>query len=167
MGENSNKTIIEESTMLEAQQRLAEIMNNTPHLVNFNDTVFAVTRLKNGTQYLICEEAVKVVKGENMAFGDVMKQMAVNLPSIMKVITLALLNDKNRIYVNGDNLQGFSDEYNATYNTLMWEVTNNEGIITILMEVLQMIDVSFFLTSSEVVKTMRQMMTRTIPQPKS
>ena len=85
----------------------------------------------------------------------------------MKVITLALLNDKNRIYVNGDNLQGFSDEYNATYNTLMWEVTNNEGIITILMEVLQMIDVSFFLTSSEVVKTMRQMMTRTIPQPKS
>lgn len=153
--------------MLEAQQRLAEIMNNTPHLVNFNDTVFAVTRLKNGTQYLICEEAVKVVKGENMACGDVMKQMAVNLPSIMKVITLALLNDKNRIYVNGDNLQGFSDEYNATYNTLMWEVTNNEGIITILMEVLQMIDVSFFLTSSEVVKTMRQMMTRTIPQPKS
>jgi len=163
----SEKTINEENEMLEAQCRLAEIMNDTPHIVDLKGTRFAVTRLKNGTQYLICEEAIKVVKGENMAFGDIMKQLATNLPSIIKIITLAVLNDKNRIYDGGNELNGYSDEFNATYNTLMWDVDNNEGIVTILMEVLKMIDISFFLTSSEAVKTMRKMMTRTTPQQKS
>ncbi|MBQ4010877.1 MAG: hypothetical protein II604_09245 [Bacteroidales bacterium] len=164
---NDERTIIEENEMLEAQCRLAEIMNNTPHIVNLEGTRFAITRLKYGTQYLICEEAIKVAKGENMAFGDIMKQLATNTPSIFKIITLAVLNNKERIFKNGDELHGFSEEFEATYNTLMWDVTNDEGIVTMLMEILKMIDVGFFLTTSEAVKTMRQMMTKTIQLQKS
>jgi hypothetical protein len=142
-------------------------MNDTPHIVDFNGTRFAVTRLKNGTQALICEEAAKITKQENMAFGDIMKQFAVNMPSIAKVITFALLNDKCRIFNDGSAANGYTKEFEATYNTLMWDVTNNNGIIEILMEILKMIDISFFLTSSEVVKTMRNAMTKAIPQLKS
>lgn len=153
--------------ILEAQCKLAEIMNNTPHVVSFEGTRFEITHLKNGTQYLICEEAIKIINNENMSFGDIMKQFAVNMPSIIKVITYALLNDKNRIFVDGDNTKGLSDEFNATYDTLMWDVDNNEGIVDMLMEILKMIDISFFLKSSGVVKMMKTMMMKAIPQQES
>ena len=156
-----------ENELLDAQATLAEIMNNTPHKVNLEGTTYALTRLKKGTEMLICEEAIKVAKGENMAFGDIMKQLATNTPSIMRIITLAMLNDKNRIYKDGNELSGFSEEFEATYNTLMWDVTDDNGIIEILMEILKMIDVRFFLTYSEVVKNLRNSMTRTIQPQES
>ena len=152
--------------MLEAQQRLAEIMNDTPHLVNLAGTPFAVTRLKNGTQTLICEEACKVVKNENAVFGDVMKSFAVNMPSIVKVLALAVLNDKKRIYKDGDPTKGFSDEYQATCDTFMWEV-GDEALGNLLYEVFSMLDINFFLTSSAIVTTMREMMTKRAKQQNS
>lgn len=152
--------------MLEAQKKLAEILNDTPHFVNLDGTEYAVTRLKNGTQYLICEEAVNIAMKENAVFGDVMKCFAVNMPSIIKVLTLVLLNDKNRIYKDGCQRNGFSDEYHATYDTLMWEV-GQESLASLLFEALSMLDVNFFLTSSEIVKTMREMMTKRSNQQKS
>lgn len=157
---------MDENKMLEAQQKLAEILNDTPHLVNLEGTDYAVTRLKNGTQYLICEEACKVQMQENAAFGDVMKCFAVNMPSVIKVLTLALLNDKKRIYKEGDKTQGFSDEFKTTEATLMWEV-GNEALANLLFEVFSMLDVNFFLTSSEIVKTMREMMTKRAKQQNS
>lgn len=167
MGKERKDTIfVDGEKLLEAQGRLAEILNDTPHIVNLQGTEYAVTRLKNGTQYLICEEAVKICRNENMSFGDIMKQFAVNLPSIFHVITLALLNDKGRIYKDGKKHLGFSDEYNATYDTLMWEVTDN-SLVSVLTEVLSMIDIDFFLKSSEAVKMMRAMLTRGIQQQKS
>lgn len=156
-----------ENELLDAQATLAEIMNNTPHKVNLEGTPYALTRLKKGTEMLICEEAIKVAKGENMAFGDIMKQLATNTPSIMRIITLAMLNDKNRIYKDGNELLGFSDEFEALYKTLMWDVTNDESIIEILMEILKMLDVRFFLTSSEVVRNLRNSMTRTVQPQES
>ena len=43
--------------------------------------------------------------------GDVIKEFATNLPSVAKVITLALLNDKERIK---------SEEYQHVYDQLLW-----------------------------------------------
>lgn len=156
---------MDENKMLEAQQRLAEILNNTPHFANLEGTEYAVTRLKNGTQYLICEEACKVVKNENAAFGDVMKSFAVNMPAIVRVLTLAVLNDKRRIYKDGDEKQGESDEYKAVYETFMWEI-GNDALAGLLFEVFSMLDVNFFLTSSAIVKTMREMMTKRVTTEK-
>lgn len=153
-------TEMDEKKRLEAQERLAEILNDTPHLVNLEGTEYAVTRLKNGTQYLICEEACKVVKNENAVFGDVMKSFAVNMPSVVHVLTLAVLNDKSRIFKDGDKAKGYSDEYKAVYDTFMWEV-GNDALANLLFEVFSMLDVNFFLTSSSIVKTMREMMTKT------
>ena len=148
--------------MLEAQQKLAEILNDTPHIVNLDGTEYAVKRLKNGTQYLICEEAVKVQMAENAAFGDVMKSFAANMPSVVKVLTLAVLNDKERIFKNGVSGE-FSEEYNAVYNTFMWDV-GNDALANLLFEVFSMLDINFFLTSSEIIKTMREMMTKRAKQ---
>lgn len=156
-----------ENELLDAQAKLAEIMNDTPHKVSLEGTQYALTRLKKGTEMLICEEAIKVAKGENMAFGDIMKQLATNTPSIMKIIALAMLNDKKRIFKDGDESKGFSDEFEATYNTLMWDVTDDYGIIEILTEILNMLDIRFFLTSSEVVKNLRNSMTRRIQPQES
>lgn len=152
--------------MLEAQKKLAEILNDTPHFVNLEGTDYAVTRLKNGTQYLICEEAVDIAMKENAAFGDVMKAFASNMPHIVKALTLALLNDKKRIFDNGDKNHGFSDEFKATYDTLMWDV-KPESLLQLLMEVFSMLDVNFFLTSSELIKNMKEMMTKRSNQLKS
>lgn len=150
---------MEENKMLDAQHRLAEILNDTPHFVNLEGTEYAVTRLKNGTQYLICEEACKVVKNENAAFGDVMKSFAVNMPSVVKVLTLAVLNDKRRIFSDGDQSKGFSDEFQSVYDTFMWDL-GNDALASLLFEVFSMLDVNFFLTSSAIIKTMREMMTK-------
>lgn len=158
----------EESKMLDAQARLAEIMNDTPRLVKLEDgREIPVTMLRNGTQYLICKEAVEVVKNENATFGDVMKQFAVNMPAVARVLTLAVLNDKERIFKDGDQRKGWSDEFEATCDTFLWDVSN-ESIAKLMYEVFSMLDINFFLTSSGIVKTMRETMTkRATNQPKS
>lgn len=150
---------MDETTLLDAQRRLAEILNDTPHIANLDGTEWAVTRLKNGTQYLICEEACKVAMNENAAFGDVMKCFAVNMPSVVSALTLALLNDRGRIFTDGDTSKGYSEEYKAVYDTLMWDVSD-DALANLLFEVFSMLDVNFFLTSSGIVKTMRETMTK-------
>lgn len=151
---------MDENKMLEAQQRLAEIMNDTPHLVDVGSgQPVRVTRLKNGTQYLICEEACKIQMQENAAFGDVMKCFAANMPAIVRVLALATLNDKGRIFADGNPDKGYSDEFRATCDTFMWEI-GDEALTNLLIETLSMLDVNFFLTSSAIVKTMREMMTK-------
>ena len=82
---------------LEAQERLVSILNDTPTLTSLNGTEFELRALKMGTQYLIAQEVIKINKVENANFGDIVKQFSVNIPSVVKVITLCLLNDKNRI----------------------------------------------------------------------
>lgn len=151
--------------MLEAQKKLAEIINDTPHFVNLDGTDYAVTRLKNGTQYLICEEAVNIAMKENAAFGDVMMCFASNMPHVINALALALLNDRHRIFKDGERKNGYSDEFKATCDTLMWDVSN-ESIVSLLMEVFSMLDINFFLTSSELIKTMKETMTKRSNQQK-
>ena len=103
--------------------------------------------MKAGTQWLIAEEACKVVEKENMSMGDVIKQFAVNMPSVCRVLTLALLNDKEKIY---------GKQYDEVYELLMWGDFKIKDWAMFLSEILNLIDVDFFFASINAVKTLRQ-----------
>lgn len=136
---------------LEAQERLAEILNDSPRLVSLNGTEWEIRALRMGTQYLIAQEVIKINKTESATFGDIVKQFAVNIPSVLKILTFALLNDKNKIFKNGNESEGFSELYEATYNTLAWECEVSE-FGNILLETLQLLDTSFFMESCRIVE---------------
>lgn len=130
----------------DAMQRLAQIMNDSPTIVKLRGTEWHITALKPGTQWLIAEEACKIVRGENLSMGDVIKEFATNLPSVARVITLALLNDKNRIH---------SAEYQQVYDQLLWGDYDIKDWATLLVEILNLIDVDFFFASTNVIQTVR------------
>lgn len=130
----------------EAMQRLAQIMNDSPTIVKLQGTEWKITALKPGTQWLIAEEACKIVKEEKMAMGDVVKEFAKNLPSVAKVITLALLNDKKRIN---------SEEYQIVFDQLMWGEYKAKDWVTLLVEILNLLEVDFFFASTNVIQTVR------------
>lgn len=136
---------------LDAQERLAEILSDSPRLVSLNGTEWEIRALRMGTQYLIAQEVIKINRQENANFGDIVKQFAVNMPSIIKILTLALLNDKNKIFEDGNEKAGFSELYQATYNTLSWECEVSE-FGNIFVETLQLLDVGFFMESSRIVE---------------
>lgn len=131
----------------EAMERLAKIMNDSPTLLKLRGTEWEIRGLKPGTQWKIAEEACKIVKNENMAMGDVIKQFAVNMPAVAKVIALALLNDKEKI----------EHDLQRVYDALLWGDYELRDWATILFEILGMIDVDFFLASTDAVKTIRTM----------
>lgn len=143
---------------LEAQERLAEILNDSPRLVNLNGTEWEVRALRMGTQWLIAKKVIEINKAESATFGDVIKQFAVNIPAVLDVLTLCLLNDKYRIYKNGNEYEGFSDEYIATRNTLEWEC-NVSTFAEILLEVLQLIDINFFTQALDMLQIFRATVT--------
>lgn len=142
----------------EAQEKLVEILNDSPHLVALAGTEWEVRALRMGTQYLIAQEVIKINKVENANFGDIVKQFAINIPSVVKVITLCLLNDKGRIYQDGVEYKGFSDEYKSLYDTIMWEGNINE-YGNLLLECLQMLDVSVFFQVLDTLSVYRTMTT--------
>lgn len=131
----------------ESMARLAQLMNDTPTIVKLYGTEWQITSLKAGTQWLIAEEACKVVEKENMSMGDVIKQFAVNMPSVCRVLTLALLNDKEKIY---------GKQYDEVYEMLMWGDFKIKDWAMFLSEILNLIDVDFFFASINAVKTLRQ-----------
>ena len=130
-----------------AMARLAQLMNDSPSIIKLHGTEWAITSLKAGTQWLIAEEACKVVQNENATMGDVVKQFAVNMPAICRVLTLALLNDKQKIY---------GDEYKQVYDLLMWGDYTQKDWAVFFSEIIQLMDVDFFFASTNAVKTLRQ-----------
>ena len=145
---------------LESQERLAEILNDSPRLVSLNGTEWEIRSLRVGTQWLICKKCREVAKVENANFGDIVKQFAVNIPAVVEVLTLALLNDKKRIFEDGIDTKGYSKEFQATFDTLMWDC-KTETFGNIFLETLQLIDVSFFMESHRMLHIFREMtMTR-------
>lgn len=144
---------------LEAQERLVEILNDSPRLASLNGTEYEIRALRMGTQYLIAQEVIKINKAESATYGDIVKQFSVNIPSVVKVITLCILNDKNRIYKNGIEHLGFSDEYQALYDTIMWQ-GKIEEYGNILLECLQMLDISTFMTALDILSIFKASVTK-------
>lgn len=153
MAERKRKKLTD-TPSLDAQERLIEIMNDSPRIKSFNGTDWEVRALKPGTQWLIAQEAIAIQKAESSSFGDVVKQFAVNVPSVCKVLTLGLLNDRRRIYANGRDGE-FSEEYRATYDTLMWD-TPHDAWLGLLLEMLNMLDVEVFFSTTSSIQILRQ-----------
>lgn len=154
MAKTTKKKEQVQDVSLEAQELLVEILNDSPRIAKLAGTPYEVRSLRFGTQYLIAQEVIKINKAESANYGDVVKQFAVNIPSMLKVITLCILNDKKRIYKNGNEHEGFSDEYKALYETLEWEGNISEyGML--LLECLQMLDVSVFFQALDMLQIFR------------
>lgn len=152
--EARNKNIGHEVS-LDSQARLAEILNDSPRLVNLAGTEWEVRTLRQKVQWMIAEEVVKINKIEQGAgYGDIVKQFASNMPAVVKVITLALLNDRHKIFEDGIESNGFSELYKATYDTISWE-GKVEEYGTLLLEVLQLLDISFFMESHRILELFR------------
>lgn len=145
MEKNKYKTIYQPVSD-EAMERLVDVMNNTPTLVKLAGVDWAVTALKPAVQNLIAKEACTINKVENASMGDVLKSFDGNLPSVARIITLALLNDKERI----------AKDYDKVYDTIMWESEIHDWA-KLLFEVLNLLDVSFFFQITDATQTLRQM----------
>jgi hypothetical protein len=144
---------------LEAQERLVEILNDSPRLASLDGTEYEIRALRMGTQYLIAQEVIKINKAESATYGDIVKQFSVNIPSVVKVITLCILNDKKRIYKDGIEHLGLSDEYQALYDTIMWQGNLSE-YGNILLECLQMLDISTFMTALDILSVFKASVTK-------
>lgn len=143
--ERKYKTIYEPVSD-EAMERLIDVMNDTPTLVRLAGAEWEVTALKPAVQNLIAKEACTICKVENASMGDVLKSFDGNLPSVVRIITLALLNDKERI----------ARDYDKVYDTLMWE-SEIKDWSKLLFEVLNLLDVGFFFQITDATQTFRQM----------
>lgn len=158
----------ENSISIESMERLAKVMNDSPTVVKLGKTDFPITALKPGTQWLIAEESCKILKAEKGNMNDVIKQFSVNIPSVVKILTLAILNDKNRIFADY-NKKIFSKEYEAVYETIMWE-TNSEHWIRLLVEIMNMLSMDYFFETTNAIAMIREMALgkrRTMEQQKS
>lgn len=140
---------------MEAMERLAAVMNDTPTIAKLGRTEFAITALKPGTQWLIAEESCKIMKAERGNMADVIRQFGACLPSVVKVITLAILNDRDRIFKDYRKKE-LSDEYEAVYETIMWE-TSQDGWLALLVEVMNLLSLDFFFESTNVIAVVREM----------
>lgn len=139
---------------VDAMERLAKVMNDSPTIVKMSNTEFAITALKPGTQWLIAEESCKIMKAEQGNFKDVIKQFAVNIPSVVHVITLAILNDKNRIFEDYKSRK-YSEEYQSVYETIMWE-TSPDNWLSLLVEIMNMLSMDYFFQSTNAVAMIRE-----------
>lgn len=153
-----NKIGNDKQVSIEAQEKLIEILNDSPHLVSLANTNFEVRALKMGTQYLIAQEVIKINKVENANFGDIVKQFSINIPSVVRVIVLCILNDKKRIFKDGIEYLGYSDEFNALYDTIMWE-GNIAEYGELLLECLQMLDISVFMQALDILSIFKSSVT--------
>lgn len=129
-------------------------MNDSPRLKSFDGTQWEIKALKPGTQWMIAQEAISIDKAESSNYGDVVKQFAVNIPSVVKVITLALLNDRRKIFANGQDGE-YSSEYHSMYETLMWD-TKQSSWLSLLLEILSMLDIECFFSTTSSITILRQ-----------
>lgn len=143
---------------LDAQERLAELLTDSPRLVNLNGTEWEVRALRMGTQWLIAKKCIEIAKSDTHEFGDVIRQFAVNIPAVLDVLTLALLNDKGKIYKNSNEHEGFSDLYYATRNTLEWECDVTK-FANILIDVLSLLSIDFFYQALDMLQIFRASIT--------
>lgn len=146
--ENTNKETLKKKQVKEASdeamERLIAVMCDSPSLVKLANAGWEVRALKPAVQWEIAKVACEVHKVENATYGDVLLGFSKNLPAVVRVITLALLNDKERI----------EKEYDKVYDTLMWESKPSEWA-SVLLEILNLQDVAFFLQITQVVDIFR------------
>lgn len=129
----------------ESMEKLVRVMTDAPSLVKLANAGWEVRALKPAVQWEIAKVACEIHQVENASYGDILTEFAKNLPAVVRVITLALLNDKKRI----------EEEYDLVYDTLMWESNPSEWA-NVLLEILNLQDIGFFLQITQVTEIFRQ-----------
>ena len=137
---------IKDPIPLEAMERLIQLMNDSPTIAKLANTEWKITALKPAVQWMISEEACKIEKVEKATFSDVLKGLSQQIPMVCRIITLALLNNKEKI----------ENEYDKVYDTLFWEC-NIKDWAQLLFEVLSLIDVDRFFFIIESTQMFRQL----------
>lgn len=138
---------VKERVSDEAMERLAQIMNDSPSLIKMKDTEWEIRSLKPAVMWMIAEEAAKITKIEKASFGDVLKEMSTSFPSVCRVLTLALLNDKESIQNKA--------VYDKVYDTLMWE-TDSKDWANLVFEVLNLLSIEPFFYTTGLIQTFKQ-----------
>lgn len=131
-----------EISELDAQNLLAQVLNNTPIPIEIDGTEYQITSLKLGVQNLIAEETCKIQKAQDGNMVDIYKQFAQSIPAVIRCLCYAVLNDKDRIFKDYAKRE-YSDEYQSLYENLEWCSDRNKWM-EILVNVMQRIDISFF-----------------------
>lgn len=142
-----------EYTELEAEEMLAHVMNNTPLPIIIGKDTYYITALKLGTQNLIAEESVKIQKAEEGNVLDLYKMFAQCIPSVVRCLAYAILNDKEKIFKDYSKRE-YSDEFQTLCERLEWE-SDKKQFIEILIEVMQRLDLSFFYQAANMLTMMR------------
>lgn len=145
---------LEQEPSIEAQERLAEIMNDSPKVLSFAGTEWEIKALRPGTQWLIAQECVRIQKNETANFSDVIRQFAVNIPAVVRVLALALLNDRRRIFRNGCDGE-WSEEFDTTCDTIRWE-TDQTSWLGLLTEIVGMLDIEVFFSTISLMQILRR-----------
>lgn len=142
-------------TDLEAMTAYAEVLNDTPIPITIGGKEYYIRGLKMGAQALIAEESCKIQKHQEGNMVDIIKQFAVCVPSVVKCLAIAVLNDKDRIFKNYATRE-YSDEYQALVDTLTWE-SNPAEWLNILTKVIGRLDISFFFNGIERIAALRSL----------
>lgn len=153
-GRSKRGSKVTEPASLDAQERLIQIMNDSPTVAKLAGTEWEIRALKPAVKWMIAEEAVKIAKKEDMSMKDVFVSVSQNMPSVVRILTLAMLNDRERI----------DREYQQVYDTLMWK-SDEKDWAQLLFEVFKLLDVGFFfqiLQSTQIFRetTLKRKMTR-------
>lgn len=142
-----------EITELEAQELLAHVLNNTPVPIEIGGETYHITSLKLGTMNLIAEESVKIQKAEEGNMVDVFKQFAQSIPSVIKCLCYAVLNDKDKIFKDYSRRE-YSDGFQSLYERIEWE-SDRTTWLDVLAQVLQRLDINFFCRASNMLTMIR------------
>lgn len=135
---------INEPVTDEEMERMVQIMLDSPTIKKLSKTKFAITALKPAVMWQIAQEATKISIVEKATFSDVLRGLSQEIPSVCKIITLAMLNNKERI----------QKEYDKVYDTLLWECDVKEWA-ELLYEVLNLISIDTFFLLTELTQTFK------------
>lgn len=148
MAENKIKyKTAKEPVSMEGMERLVQIMTDSPSITKLQNTEFAITCLKPAIMWEISKEALAIQKVENASFSDVLIGLSKEIPSVCRIITLAILNDK-RIYNK--------EEYDKIYDTLFWDCDVKEWA-QLLFEILNLLSVDAFFLITDLTQTFKKM----------
>ena len=143
-----------ELTELQAQELLAQVLNNTPVPIEIDGTVYQITALKLGVQNLIAEESCKIQKAQEGNMLDLYKQFAQSIPAVIQCLCYAVLNDKDRIFKDYARRE-YSDEYYALYESLEW-CSDRSTWMDILVQIMNRIDFNFFYYAASTLTMLRE-----------
>lgn len=143
-----------EISELQAQELLAQVLNNTPIPIEVDGTTYQITALKLGVQNLIAEESCKIQKAQDGNMLDLFKQFAQSIPAVIKCLCYAILNDKDRIFKNYAKRE-HSAEYQALYESLEWCSDRNTWM-EVLVQIMNRIDLNFFYYAVTTLTTLRE-----------